>query len=148
MTKYIVASSSEILPGERKIVLVAGRSLGIFNIGGRFFALLNSCPHQGAPLCSGKLTGLLTAKTPGQYTYTRRGEIIRCPWHGWEFDVVTGKSFVNPLRIRTRRFRVMIEEFSRYSSGDNPSGCGWETPSAIAEIYPVTLDEHFLFVEL
>lgn len=148
MAKYIVASRSEILPGERKLVVVAGRSLGIFNIGGSFFALLNSCPHQGAPLCSGKLTGFLAAKIPGQYTYTRRGEVIRCPWHGWEFDIVTGKSFFNPLHIRTRRYQVTVEEISPELSRANPDVCVRGSAPSTAESFPVSLDEHFLFVEL
>ena len=148
MTKHMVASVGEILPGERKLVVVAGRSIGIFNIGGRFFALLNSCPHQGAPLCSGKLTGFLTAKIPGDYTYTRQGEIIRCPWHQWEFDIVNGQSFFNPRHVRARSYPIVIGEISEELSGVDSGGCVAENGSTIAESYPVILDEHYLFVEL
>src|SRR5262245_39775127 len=61
MAKYVVATTAEIPPGGRKIVEVAGRSIGIFNAGGEFFALRNRCPHQGGPLCEGGLSGLLEA---------------------------------------------------------------------------------------
>ena len=73
--KYVVASVEEIPPGQRKIVEVAGRSIGIFNLGGEFFALRNRCPHQGGPLCVGKVWGLITGDLPGQFQYSRRGEI-------------------------------------------------------------------------
>ena len=59
MAKHVVATVDEIPPGERKIVELEGRSLGIFNIDGDFYAVRNICPHQGAPLCEGRLTGLL-----------------------------------------------------------------------------------------
>ena len=65
MAKYIVATIDEIPPGTRKIVDVAGRQIGVFNIKGEFFALRNRCPHQGGPLCEGQLSGLLEASVPG-----------------------------------------------------------------------------------
>ena len=55
MARHVVARVDEIPPGERKIVEVAGRSIGVFNVGGEFFALRNRCPHQGGPLCEGRL---------------------------------------------------------------------------------------------
>ena len=51
MARHVVATVEEIPPGQRKIVEVAGRSIGIFNVSGEFFALRNRCPHQGGPLC-------------------------------------------------------------------------------------------------
>src|SRR5262249_25516134 len=70
--------------------------------------LRNACPHQGGPLCRGKLSGLAVPGPPGQYRYLRRGEILRCPWHGWEFDVRTGQSYVDPLRSRVRTYPVEL----------------------------------------
>ena len=67
MTRYIVATVEEIPPGGRKLVEVAGRSIGVFNLDGVFFALRNRCPHQGGPLCSGPLGGLIVASSPGVY---------------------------------------------------------------------------------
>ena len=96
MAKHVVATVDEIPPGERKIVELEGRSLGVFNINGEFYAVRNICPHQGAPLCEGRLTGLLQSDVPGEYRYTRKGEILRCVWHGWEFDIKTGTVVVEP----------------------------------------------------
>ena len=64
--KYVVATADEIPLGGRKIVEVAGRSIGVFNIDGEYFALRNRCPHQGGALCEGKLWGVLTAQTAGR----------------------------------------------------------------------------------
>ena len=109
MSKHVVATVDEIPPGERKIVEIGGRSLGIFNIKGDFYALRNICPHQGGPLCQGRLTGFLMADKPGgEYRYERRGEILRCPWHGWEYDVTTGQSWVDPASVRTRSYDVEV----------------------------------------
>ncbi len=64
MPKYIVATVEEIPPGARKIIEVAGRSIGVFNLDGAFFALRNRCPHQGGPLCDGTQGGLIVAPVP------------------------------------------------------------------------------------
>ena len=55
--RYVVASADEIPPGGRKIVEVAGRSIGVFNVDGEFFALRNRCPHQGGAAVRGQLWG-------------------------------------------------------------------------------------------
>ena len=81
MARHVVATVAEIPPGARKRVEVEGRPVAIFNVKGEFFALLDRCPHQGASLCKGKLVGLVESTAPGQYRYSRHGEIIRCPWH-------------------------------------------------------------------
>lgn len=101
-----VATTSEIPPGGRKIVEIDGRSIGVFNVGGSFYALRNLCPHQGAPLCEGPVMGTTLPSRPGTYVLAREGEILRCPWHGWEFDLRTGRSLADPDRARVRSFPV------------------------------------------
>jgi 3-phenylpropionate/trans-cinnamate dioxygenase ferredoxin subunit len=109
MTGHVVATTAEIAPGERKIVEIEGRSIGVFNLGGRFYALRNACPHAGARLCEGTLSGLVTSTGPGEYSYVREGEILRCPWHGWEFDVTTGRSWFDPARVRVRAYETSVD---------------------------------------
>ena len=118
--KHVVASLDEIPPGARKIVSIGGRSIGVFNIDGEFFALRNRCPHQGGALCEGRLWGVLTASVPGEFTYSEKREILTCPWHGWEFHVRTGQSWCDPLRLRVRRFDVSIED-GRTLTADAPA---------------------------
>jgi 3-phenylpropionate/trans-cinnamate dioxygenase ferredoxin subunit len=146
MSKHIVATVNEILPGQRKLVEVEGRSIGVFNINGEFFALRNSCPHQGGELCAGRLTGFLTATAPGHYTYSRRGEILRCPWHGWEFDVKTGQSWWDPARTRVRRYEVSVETVPPEQVA--PEAEGLQKGPYVAETYPVTVEQSYVVVEV
>jgi 3-phenylpropionate/trans-cinnamate dioxygenase ferredoxin subunit len=108
MAKHVVAALEELPPGSRKLVTIESRSIALFNIGGEFFALLDRCPHRGGSLCKGRLTGLVEAKEPGRYVYSRPGEILRCPWHGWEFDIRTGRSRCDPEKVRTRSYEVAV----------------------------------------
>ena len=108
MRRHVVARVADIPPGRRLIVDIAGRSIGVFNAGGVFYAVRNSCPHQGGPLCLGPTVGLATSSRPGEIEYTREGDILRCPWHGWEFDLATGRSVFDPTRTRVRSYAVEI----------------------------------------
>jgi 3-phenylpropionate/trans-cinnamate dioxygenase ferredoxin subunit len=108
MTRHVIGTVDEIPPGGRKLATVKGRPIAVFNLGGEFFGLFNRCPHQGGSLCEGTQTGLVESSEPGTYSYTRRGEILRCPWHGWEFDIRTGQSWCEPERIRTRSYPVSV----------------------------------------
>jgi 3-phenylpropionate/trans-cinnamate dioxygenase ferredoxin subunit len=108
MASYVVGQVGELQPGERKIVDVAGRSIGVFNVGGRYFAIRNRCPHQSGPLCLGQIIGLALPTGPGEYQWGRDGEIIRCPWHGWEFDLTTGLSITNPVRKLVKQYEVSV----------------------------------------
>ena len=137
MSKHVVAPISDLPPGSRKLVTVKGRPIAIFNIGGEFFGLLNRCPHQGGSLCDGALTGLVDSDGPGHYRVTRRGEIIRCPWHGWEFDVRTGQSWCEPERIRIRQYPVEVAAGEALVQGPY-----------VAETFPVTVEERYVVVEV
>src|SRR6185295_16153946 len=88
---------------------IGGRSVGVFNVNGEYFAVLNRCPHQGGSLCGGRQSGVVTSSRPGEYVTSRANEIIRCPWHGWEFDLRTGQSWFDPRAVRVRRYDVTVE---------------------------------------
>jgi nitrite reductase/ring-hydroxylating ferredoxin subunit len=109
MPRHVVGTLSELPPGSRRIVTVAGRSIGVFNIRGRFYALRNRCPHQGAPLCQGRIKGTTLPARPYEYVYGRDEEIIQCPWHGWEFEIATGRTYFNPHRMRVKTYDVTVE---------------------------------------
>ena len=152
--KYVVATVEEIPPGERKIVELGGRSIGIFNVDGEYFALRNRCPHQGGPLCEGILWGLLEASAPGELTYSRKGEILTCGWHGWEFDIRTGQSYCEPRRLRVRSYEVNVEpgaELAEESVGTaeavSPTGVRVKGPY-VAETYPVSVENRYVLVEI
>jgi nitrite reductase/ring-hydroxylating ferredoxin subunit len=134
--KYVVAAVGEIPPGCRKLVNAAGRDIVIFNLGGQFFALANRCPHRGGSLCHGRVTGLVESDAPGEYRYSRRGEIVRCPWHAWEFDIRTGKSWCDPERVRARNFAVSVEKGAKLIEGPYR-----------AETFPVRVEDDYVVVE-
>lgn len=129
MTKVIVSRASELSPGERKIVEFEGRSIGVFNVKGDYFALRNVCPHQGAPLCIGPVRGTTQSQQAHQFEYVKDGEIIVCPWHCWEFDICTGRSVFNPHRTRVKTYRVTVER--REDVAEDPS----------VETFPVTVED-------
>jgi 3-phenylpropionate/trans-cinnamate dioxygenase ferredoxin subunit len=124
---HIIAPLREFPPGTRRIVDAGGRSIGVFNIGGRFYALRNLCPHQGAPLCRGRITGTTITAGPYEYIYSLEGEIIKCPWHGWEFEIATGQSVFNPHKVRIQTYDVTIE----------PA----DEPDPSIETFPVTVED-------
>lgn len=135
--KHVVAAANDLPPGSRRLIEVAGRKIALFNIGGEFFAILDRCPHQGASLCGGHLIGLLESKQAGEYNYTRRNEILRCPWHGWEFDVRTGKSYCDPNRTRTPRYEVAVAAGRDLVEGPY-----------VAKTFPVSVEEQYVVVEV
>ena len=136
MAQHVVAAVDDIPPGGRKLVDVNGRAVVVFNLGGEFFALNNRCPHKGGSLCEGKQTGLVQSSGPGEYRYSRRGEIIRCPWHSWEFDIRTGQSRCDPQRLRTRRYAVSVEKGVQLVEGPYK-----------AETFPVSVENDYVVVE-
>jgi nitrite reductase (NADH) small subunit len=97
-----VGAADELRPGQTKIIEIKGRSIGVFNIKGFYYGMNNLCPHAGAPLCLGRVTGTPVSEGPYTVSWDREGEILRCPWHSWEFDIVTGKTLAGPRKsVRT-----------------------------------------------
>lgn len=148
--KYVVGTVDEIPPGQRKIVEVGGREIGVFNIGGEYFAVLNRCPHQGGPLCRGNTHGFLRPAGVGEFQYSRAGEILRCPWHGWEFDLRTGQSWFDPARVLVRRYDVSVEPGTRLVAEPSaPPGMeGLEPGPYVAETFPVSVEQRYVLVEI
>jgi nitrite reductase (NADH) small subunit len=74
------AKTSDLPPGAIHVIQVEGKALALANVGGKFFAINNTCLHRGGPLGEGSL----------------EDKIVTCPWHGWQYDVTTGKLLQNP----------------------------------------------------
>jgi len=114
--RVVVGPVAEIPPGGRKLVVpFRGRAgIGVFNINGEFHALRNLCPHKSGPLCTGRIGALTVSTAPptvegAQLDLIRDGEMIRCPWHFWEFDLITGQCLVDP-KARVKKYPVSIED--------------------------------------
>lgn len=119
------------------MIRLKGRSIGIFNLDGEYFALLDRCPHQGAALCRGRLTHLVESERAGVVRVSRRGEFIKCPWHGWEFDIRTGQSWCDPDSMYVRQFGIRVEPGETLVKGPY-----------VAETFPVTTEGEYLVIEM
>src|SRR5580704_9760149 len=108
MRRVIVGPVALVPPGTQRRVVVEGRTIAIFNVGGTLRALRDVCPHQGAELSAGTVVRSVSADAPGAYAYDPGRVLVRCPWHGWEFDLTTGQSWCEPLRRRVRPYRVSV----------------------------------------
>ncbi|QQK80533.1 Rieske (2Fe-2S) protein [Salicibibacter cibi] len=110
MAEHVVATVGEIREGKRKIVKIGNISIGVFNIKGEFFAIKNICPHKGAPLCKGSVQGMYVCGDDlDDVRLINEGEILRCPWHGWEFNIKSGKSIVDPNRYYVKNYEVTVD---------------------------------------
>jgi nitrite reductase (NADH) small subunit len=92
-----------------RLVEVDGRTVGVISVGDEFFAVHDRCPHMGASMCAGTLAGTFEASAPQELLYGRHDRVIRCPWHGWEFDLETGRSLLQPDRFGLRTYQVTVE---------------------------------------
>ncbi len=88
-----VASESDILDGGCTQVEYGGEPLALFNIAGTITAIHNTCLHRGGPLAEGEVNG----------------DIVTCPWHGWQYDVKSGECKTNPA-VSLRNYQVTIED--------------------------------------
>jgi 3-phenylpropionate/trans-cinnamate dioxygenase ferredoxin subunit len=110
-TRHIVARADEFPVGSRKILRIGGREIGVFHTSAGLFAVRNSCPHQAAPLCLGTVTGTTLPSKPGEYVWGMEGQVLRCPWHGWEFDLQTGLGLYDPYKHeRVATYEVRVED--------------------------------------
>lgn len=99
----------DFAPGAITIVQVADRSIGIVNAGDKLYAVLNVCPHALAPICEGRLTGTFLPSEPGRPVWGMDDRILRCPWHGFEFDLENqGQAVFTSFVARVRMFPVSV----------------------------------------
>lgn len=138
MGKHVVAPVADLPPGARKLVEAEGRRIAVFNVRGEYFALNDRCPHEGGSLCAGKLAALTVSKEPGDYEWTREDEFIRCPWHGWEFDLRNGRSVCDPKTTRVRLYDVHVEHGNELLA----------EKTLVAETFPVRIEDDYVVIEI
>jgi len=92
MARVRVGKATDVPAGEARVVEADGKTLALFNVGGAFHALDNTCPHRGGPLGEGDV----------------EGTVVTCPWHAWRWDVRTGANANNPA-VRVACFPVIVE---------------------------------------
>ncbi len=137
MTRHVVARVDDFPDRAIRRVEVAGKALCLMRRGEAFFALADRCPHGGAPLSGGRFTGTVESDGPGSYRMCRMDEMLKCPWHGWEFDIRTGQSWSDPGSTRTRAFAT-----------ENVEGQELVKGPYVAETVPVSVDGRYVVVDL
>lgn len=100
LRRYRVAEPDEVGEGGRKIVTVKGMEIGIFRLDCGYRAYRNVCPHAGAPVCLGDVVGTTLPSRVYEYEYGRERGVLRCPWHGWEFDLETGRHLTDDTKLK------------------------------------------------
>jgi nitrite reductase (NADH) small subunit len=92
-----------------RIVAAGEREIGVVRTVAGFFAVRNSCPHQQAPLCAGQVGGTMLPSAPEEREYGMDGEVLRCPWHGWEFHMADGHALFGTSRKRAVTYAVEVD---------------------------------------
>jgi 3-phenylpropionate/trans-cinnamate dioxygenase ferredoxin subunit len=117
MPAHVVAAVEDFPEGSRRLVTVDGRKIVVFNVGGQFYGLLDRCPHQGGSLSRGTIGAAFSSPEPGRFDVACRNVLVRCPWHGWQYDLRTGQSWSEPGRLKTRAYTIEVEEGGRLAAG-------------------------------
>jgi 3-phenylpropionate/trans-cinnamate dioxygenase ferredoxin subunit len=105
-----VGTVEEVRHDGCRVVDVGGRRVGVISVGEEFFAVGDRCPHMGASMCTGSLSGTMVAAGPHELVYGLDDRVLRCPWHGWEFDLESGRSLLEPKRYGLPTYRVSADD--------------------------------------
>lgn len=108
--KHVVCKQSELGPGQMRTV-TKGKApvVVVCSEDNEYYAVRGICPHQGAMLDKGHLTSLTVSEGPGHYEVEKGGEILRCPWHSFDYDVTTGEC-VSDKSLRIKTYPAYVEE--------------------------------------
>lgn len=109
-----VGAVEDFVEGEFKVFDLGGRPVGVVKTDQGFFAIRNRCPHQGADICGGTVTGTMVASEPFEYDYSEQTLVVACPWHRWEFALDTGESFGRVTNKRLVTYAVEVEDGNVY----------------------------------
>jgi len=116
--EIFVAGVDEIEDGQRRIVEGGALEIGVFRLGDEYFAWESNCPHQGGPVCQGRIMNRVDEvigedKSSRGYRFVEEDVHIVCPWHGFEFNLRTGRHPGDPLR-KLRGFEVAVRDGGVY----------------------------------
>jgi nitrite reductase/ring-hydroxylating ferredoxin subunit len=112
MREVNIGPASEFADPGRKVVAFENFEVGVFKLGGEFYAYLNLCPHMGGPACQGKIIAkvdeiIAADRTSKGMAFSKTQTNVVCPWHGYEFDIRTGRHAGNS-RMRLRPMKVTV----------------------------------------
>jgi nitrite reductase/ring-hydroxylating ferredoxin subunit len=145
--RFVVAKVEDVPVGGHLVVEVSGREIGLFNIDGEFFALLNRCPHRAGPLCEGEVIRLVVAAKVGEIRLDDRTMVV-CPWHAWEFDIRTGQSYFDPAKMRGRPFPVEVESAAEVGRELAAQSVQLVPGPYVADVIATTVEDDYVVVTM
>jgi nitrite reductase/ring-hydroxylating ferredoxin subunit len=118
MKEIFVAAEADIPEGGRKVIAAEGVEVGVFRIDGTLKAWRNECPHQGGPVCQGRVMKGVEERLDDERRslgiHYKDGSLhVICPWHGYEFDIRTGRH-TGLDRIRLASHPVSVRDGAIY----------------------------------
>jgi nitrite reductase (NADH) small subunit len=106
--EHRVGTVRELQSAGCRVIDVDGQPVSVISTGDGFFAVHDRCPHMGASMSQGTLGGTFVAAAPHEYVFGNDEGVIRCPWHGWEFDLESGRSLLEPDRVGLKTYEVTV----------------------------------------
>jgi nitrite reductase/ring-hydroxylating ferredoxin subunit len=146
MAHHIVGEVDAFPPGTTTRVEIDGRAIAIFNVRGVFYALRDICPHQGASLAAGYVIPWVTSQEPGHYDLDTSRQLVKCPWHGWEYELETGQSWCEPGKDRVKAYEVSVKH-----GGDLLAQPDWSERMPgpfVAETIPISVENQYVVLDV
>ena len=110
MNRHAICNVEDLPEGTHLVHQITERmSVGVYHIDGRFVAFRNHCPHAGAPVCEGTVSGAIVCGENFERHLAHEGKILRCPWHAWEFLLPEGVTLTKPV-YRLVSHPVVVED--------------------------------------
>src|ERR1700730_424530 len=108
-----VGQVDEFLVGKCRIMKIGDIEIGVVRLAsGELHAVRNRCPPRAAPICKGIVAGTWPPSPVGGLDFERDGEVLVCPWHGYEYDIKTGIELYPERPTRLGKFEITVEEGS------------------------------------
>ena len=105
--QHTVGKPEDFPVGKMKCLTVDGRNIGVVRMkSGELKAMRDHCPHKGAPVCKGFISGTALPSGVGEMIWGRDGEILVCPWHGYEYDIKTGECAAD-RRLKLKKYKIV-----------------------------------------
>lgn len=107
--RHFVCDVQELAGTRQKLIEIGGKEIGVYYVDGDVYAWLGVCPHRGAPMCRGLVSGTHLPSRVYEYEYGMENQILRCPFHGWEFNLKTGRLLLDD-EVKLRGYETVVED--------------------------------------
>lgn len=116
-------------------------------MGDRYYAIRNRCPHQGGPLCLGRLLDAAVSHVPGEARLKDEAPMLACPWHGWEYQLDTGQSFMGSSSPGARSYPVTLERGAALAAELEAADAQRIPGPYVAETFDVFVEDDYVVLE-